>query len=111
MGQADFDVHAVARNYRSLVGVFGLQLVLGLFSRLNVANSLVLIAIIATSIGLAYYAYRTAEALGGKSPALWAIAMFVPCINILSLLALSAESTRVCRAHGIKVGLLGPEMR
>jgi hypothetical protein len=58
-----------------------------------------------------FYAYRTARALGpwSSSPALWALAMLTPLVNLVALLALSSKANQVCRAHGIPVGLFGPK--
>ena len=41
-------------------------------------------------------------------PVLWAIAMFLPCINVISLLVLSAKAQAWCKQHGVKVGFFGP---
>lgn len=104
------DAAALAKNYRHLVGTVGLQLVLSLFVWSDTLTLIFLPAIIATSTALAYFAYRTAEALGSRSAALWAVAMFIPCMNMITLLALSAKATAACRAVGINVGFLGPEI-
>jgi hypothetical protein len=34
--------------------------------------------------------------------------MFLPCINILTLLVLSSKAQSWCRRYGIRVGFLGP---
>ena len=41
-------------------------------------------------------------------PALWGLAIFVPGVNILTLLVISSKSQTWCRKRGIYVGLLGP---
>jgi hypothetical protein len=65
---------------------------------------------LATFVGLVYYGYRTATALGSGVAWLWALAMVVPCVNVVTLLALSSKATRACRENGIEVGLLGPRV-
>jgi hypothetical protein len=109
-GKRAINVRALARHYRQLVGIVGLQLLISPLFLSDTLALLVLPATIATSIALTYCAYRTAEALGSPSAALWAVAMFVPCVNIFTLLALSSNATAACRAAGIKVGFLGPEV-
>jgi hypothetical protein len=100
----------LAKNYRQLVGAFGLQLVLSMFIWSDTLTLLMLPAIVGTSVALAYFSYRTAESLGSQSAALWAVAMFVPCISMITLLALSSRATTACRAMGIEVGLFGPKV-
>jgi GYF domain 2 len=109
----------VAKLYRRLVVLIGIQLLLGAFRMplavtmepsgaaiallllLAVVYLVVLVMIISTT-------YRLAGQLGEGVPALWAAAMFLPCINIIMLLVLSSRAQTWCRRHGIKVGLLGP---
>jgi hypothetical protein len=57
---------------------------------------------------LTIYAYRTAAALGSSQPSGWAIAMLLPGVNFLTLIALSAKAGKACREHGLPVGLFGP---
>lgn len=116
------DAEAIARLYRRLVLLVGLQLLLGCLVRaplvgvegadpsggvllISLAGTLVLIGVL---VGLAITAYRLAPLLGEGLPVLWAIAMFIPCVNILTLLVLSSKATAWCRMYGIKVGFLGP---
>jgi hypothetical protein len=104
------DISSLARNYRQLVLWFGVQFLVGVIPvvALRTLRYVVPIAAVITITALAFYAYRTAAALRESTPLLWAIAMFVPCANGITLLILSAKSTRVCRANGVAVGLLGP---
>jgi len=64
--------------------------------------------VIGTLVAMAFYGYGTAKALGSKVAWLWALAMLIPCANVISLLAISSKATNACKAHGIPVGLLGP---
>jgi hypothetical protein len=114
-------VPALAHAYRFLVLWFGVQLLVSLASAvvqrapltgaLAIVLSLVIAGgMLATFVGLTYYGYQTAVALGSRVAWLWAIAMLVPCVNVVTLLALSSKATRACREHGIQVGLLGPRV-
>ena len=111
------NAEAIARLYRRLVLLVGVQL---LFSFLRVPlvtavpavaalmGAIVLLVLLGTSVGLALTAYALTEHMGTGMPVLWAIAMFLPCINIISLLVLSSKAQTWCKQHGVKVGLLGP---
>jgi hypothetical protein len=109
--QSQQDLSALARNYRSLVLGVGAQLLLGAVYR-TMPETVLFVgpALLATIVALMYFAYKTAQALGSPYGALWAVAMLVPCLNILTLLVLSSKATAVCRANGIPVGFLGPKI-
>lgn len=112
------DAEAIAKLYRRLVLLVGLQLVLGVFAQTLPAmgNSMVagllsivvLVGLLCILAMLAVTAYKLTELLGAGTPILWAIAMFLPCINIITLLVLSSKAQTWCRQYGIKVGFLGP---
>ncbi|HEX5758194.1 MAG TPA: hypothetical protein VF121_03275 [Thermoanaerobaculia bacterium] len=116
----ELDVAGLALAYRQLVLWFGAQLVLslawlGLEPVAEGGAGAILafgvsLGLLATAFALAYYAYRTATALGSKSGVLWAIAMLVPCVNMITLLVLSSKATQACRANGIPVGFFGPKV-
>jgi hypothetical protein len=114
------DPSQLAFSYRRLVLWFGVQLVVALVGpivTLAVGEStlglvvlmLRLIALLGTVVALAVYAYKTAEALGSSVGALWAVAMLIPCANVVTILVLSSRATAACRAAGIPVGFLGPK--
>jgi hypothetical protein len=111
----------LAVAYRNLVLCFGSQLLLFV---VNVAANLTLPGPSAEAVGalvgllglgstaaLAYFGYRTAEAMDSRVPWAWAVGMFVPCANVITLLILSSRATQMCRAAGIPVGFLGPKTR
>jgi len=112
--------HAVqlAHSYRNLVLSFGAQLLLTMvsFASARTANSPVREAIdlfvsvsgLLTFAALVYFGFRTAQALGSSVAWLWAVGMFLPCLNVITLLLLSSRATHACRAAGIPVGFLGP---
>lgn len=76
-----------------------------LISALSLMSLVIVVAIM-------IYTYRTAQALGpwSSSPSLWALAMLLPLVNLVALLALSSKASQVCRANGIPVGLFGPKL-
>ncbi|MFL6262020.1 MAG: hypothetical protein ACJ76Y_20165 [Thermoanaerobaculia bacterium] len=112
------EAEAIAKLYRRLVLLVGAQLLLGfLLNMLPAARGSAaagLVALLAfpvalvISIFIAITAYKLANRLQASVPILWAVAMFVPCVNIITLLALSSNATSWCRRHGIKVGFFGP---
>lgn len=117
---AEFDPVRLATAYRRLVLWFGGQLVFGLGSVAldPVADDGVALALAAlfglgslvTVVALAIYGSRTATALGSSAGWLWGVAMFIPCVNVVTLLTLSAKATSACRAAGIPVGFFGPKV-
>jgi len=110
------EAEAIAKLYRRLVLLVGAQLLLGVLANMlslmrAVAGLLALLALpvtIGISIFIAVPAYKLSGRLQAGLPILWAIALFIPCVNILTLLALSSKATTWCRRHGIKVGFFGP---
>jgi hypothetical protein len=116
------EAEAIAKLYRRLVLAVGGQLLLSLIANLRSTRPgsggedvltgllaiVILIALIVTEVVIVGTAYKLARRLGSGTPVLWAVAMFIPCINILTLLALSSKATSWCRRHGIKVGFFGP---
>lgn len=113
------NAETIARLYRRLVILVGLQLLLSfgripaLFSLRSPLAAAVLMVVFAllllgVYVATAVTAYQLTRQMGQSVPILWAIAMFIPCINIITLLVISANAQSWCRQHGIKVGLLGP---
>jgi hypothetical protein len=105
------NITRLAVSYRQLVLWVGLQILISLGLLLFDSLSPLLVpALVATIIALAFYAFRTAEALGSPSAPLWAVAMLIPCINVITLLVLSSNATGMCRANGVPVGFFGPRV-
>lgn len=112
------DAHAVARLYRRLVLLVGVQLLLGMI--INVADQpnpsdlgiLLALASFACAVGVVIWlivtAYQLMKHVDSKTPALWALSMLVPLVNILFLLAISSKAQAWCKQRGIKVGFFGP---
>jgi GYF domain 2 len=111
------DAEEIAKHYRRLVLLVGLQILIGVFqvpSQFEPSGTLgpfavliglvAMVVVIATSVA----AYKLSSRLRSGAPLAWAIAMFLPCVNIIVLLALSSRAQTWCRGYGIKVGLLGP---
>jgi hypothetical protein len=116
----DVNFVTLAGAYRRLVLWFGAQLALQatqLGLRLarpqseaaGVVDLLCTLGALVTIPALAYYGFKTARALASKVAWVWALAMVIPCVNVLSLLALSSRATQACAERGIPVGLLGPK--
>jgi hypothetical protein len=110
-----------ARLYRRLVLLVGMQILVGiarvprvLLQGSSTVAPLILVVFILVGLGVyvatAVTAYQLTRHLGAaqRSSIFWAIAMFIPCINIVALLIISSQAQSWCRQHGIKVGLLGP---
>lgn len=111
------NAEAIARLYRRLVLLVGVQLLLSflrapLMMAVPAATTpmavVVLLVLLGTAVALALTAYALTDHMGTGAPLLWAIAMFLPCINIISLLALSSKAQAWCKQHGVKVGFFGP---
>ncbi|HSF42834.1 MAG TPA: DUF4339 domain-containing protein [Thermoanaerobaculia bacterium] len=112
------EAESIAKLYRRLVLLVGAQLLLGYVIQVVAAAvpstgvaviSLVGLAVlIGVMVTVAVTAYRLACHLGTGVPAFWAVSMFLPCLNILFLLILSAKAQVWCKQYGIKVGFFGP---
>jgi hypothetical protein len=68
----------------------------------------VLAVLLVVLVAIAVTAYQLTLLMVEGSPVLWAIAMFLPCLNVLMLLVLSSKAQDWCRRYGVKVGFLGP---
>ena len=117
------EAEAIAKIYRRLVLLVGGQLLLGFLVQMmgamagmvsKSANTFFCIVglfglmAVAASVFIAITAYKLAGRLRAGPPILWAVAMFLPCISIITLLVLSAKAQSWCRLHGVKVGFFGP---
>ena len=120
-GDDQINLATLSVAYRRLVLWVGVQILVALAGNLLIASlqpsliaivlSLANIAVVlATIVMLSIQAFRTAKALGSRVGVLWAIAMVMPLVNLITLLALSSKATRACRQAGIPVGLLGPKL-
>ena len=121
MTEQKLDVAKLGVAYRRLVLWFGVQLLFTLLGAvvLQMVGETTLalligltrlLGILVTVFALALYAYRTAAALGSRVSVLWAVALLVPYVNVISLLVLSSKATKACRDAGIEVGFLGPKL-
>ena len=108
------NAEVIARLYRRLILLIGLQILLSIIwqfvimARANLVALLVVIALLVSVVAIVVTAYKLSEEMGLGLPILWAVAMLVPCVNILTLLVLSGKAQTWCRRYGIKVGFLGP---
>ena len=113
-------VSKLAVNYRQLILWFAAHLIISMASTIRGGQagdqplpflSLVFgIELLVTVVALAVYAYRMAKALGSSAAPLWAIAMLTPGVNLLTFAVLDSKARAVCRAHGISIGFLGPQV-
>ena len=104
-------IDAVAGSYRMLVLLVGAQLVVGLVLQLMadpVIGLLLLLVLLVIAVMMAVSAYRVMDGLGSAIPVLWAVAIFIPLLNLLVLAAISSRAQSWCKSYGIKVGFLGP---
>jgi hypothetical protein len=111
------DAEVIARLYRRLVLLVGSELLLGLFngtmkeaapSLKEITQGILAVGLL-TIIGfLVVTTYQLSARLDSGPPILWTLGMFLPCFNLLVLLALSLVAQGWCKRYGIKVGLLGP---
>jgi hypothetical protein len=112
------DARAVGSLYRRLVVLIGVQLIVGVAVRLiereQPSTGEALIGLLGSLVALVIVgfvvvtAYRLMKHLGSKVPVLWALAMFIPLLNIIFLLVISSKAQAWCRTRGIRVGFLGP---
>jgi hypothetical protein len=108
-----YEAEAITKLYRRLILLVGGEfllnfIVLALLDKSVSAGMLGFLVMLAVSVFIAITAYKLSERLRTGSPLFWALALFLPWLNVLSLLVLSSNATSWCRSHGIKVGLLGP---
>lgn len=60
-------------------------------------------------VGL-FFIFQLARALRSRAAVLYVVAAFIPLLGLLSLLRLVTQATRVLRAGGIRVGVMGARM-
>jgi hypothetical protein len=114
-------VERIARHYRRLVLLVGLQIlaVFGFTAFMAAvapeaagAGGAIELAAVVVRIGLflagMVVGYQLADALADGNPWLWALGMLIPVINLIVLVAMSSKANASCQKAGVKVGLLGP---
>jgi hypothetical protein len=111
------NAETIARLYRRLVLLVGTQILLGVLQLplapmrvpgVGLLLALFPFALLGVLVATAVTAYQLTGAMGSGPPIVWAIAMFLPCANIIVLLVLSSKAQSWCKRYGVKVGLLGP---
>lgn len=107
----------IARLYRRLVLLVGFQILLNVAQVLlqvqdpgtaALVNPLILLGLLGLLVAICGTAYKLARPLELGWPLVWAIFMFVPCVNLIGLLVISLQAQTWCKRYGIKVGFLGP---
>jgi hypothetical protein len=111
-------VLAVARYYRRLILLVAAEIVVcwlmkepvlnGTSSIQTIALILMLLVVLGFAIPMAVTVYPLMSELDEGVPALWSIAMFLPIVNLVTLLVISSKSQAWCRKRRIYVGLFGP---
>lgn len=112
------DAEIIARLFRRLVILVGLQIAFGLifqaFARgtpsSGAAFLLVLLnlGVLCLLVAIPLTTYNLMRHLREGWPVMWAFATAVPCVNIIVLLAISSRAQVWCRRYSLKVGLFGP---
>jgi hypothetical protein len=104
-------VHDVANAQRRLLLGLLAGIVMNIAIRVSDGGALLL----AVLVGLAVAVYtiiwvvRLCQALG-KTPWLYAIAVFIPLVGLIALIILNQQATTYLKAHGVKVGFLGAKV-
>ena len=107
----DQSLYAVALNQRRLILLVAIVLVFYLAQAALMATMppiapLFALAAYVTMLLSIVSVYRLAKALGFTA-ILYAIAMFIPCIGLLTLLVVVSRATSALKRAGIKVGFFG----
>lgn len=105
-------LYELARAYRRTVLLLGGSwLATALLSGARgVVGGLATPILLTIAVLLAVQGARLARELGLSLPAGWGVLLLVPLVNLVALLALSRKAMGRCRAHGVRVGLLGPRL-
>ena len=112
----------VAKSFRGVLVYFGMQYLIGFaMNALGVvaqaspdAAPLIGLAILGGFVGaifclvmLLVSIYKCSTAMGSVG-ILWVIAMFLPCLNLITLLAINSKAKTFLEKRGVKVGFVGP---
>ncbi len=65
-----------------------------------------MVAALAVAVFNMYWVYRLCKALK-TTPWAYVVGMIIPLISLICLVLLNQRATKLLRAHGLKVGLLG----
>jgi hypothetical protein len=112
------EAEIVARLYRRLVLLVGVQLFLGSLASLpdgrnssDLAAAVALFAFIFIVVGfiaLLVTSYKLTQHLGFGSPVARVICMCIPLLNLLTLFGIVSNANAWCKRNGITVGFFGP---
>ena len=109
---AENPLYKVALLQKRLIYAFSLQILFGLAARVvETHDEIVFLVCALIALGCllfgVVYGYQLARNLG-RSGVIFVIGLFIPCLNLLVLLALTSAATRVLKNGGVEVGLFGP---
>ncbi|MFH0907610.1 MAG: DUF4339 domain-containing protein [bacterium] len=76
----------------------------------NVVAMFIPFGTFATAVIGIYFIFKLAAALRSTAAWLYVVAAFVPLVGLLTLLHLVVSATKILRAHGIRVGIMGAKM-
>jgi len=91
------EAYAVGKKQRTIVWAFFFLLVSIIFPPVSLIISIIII----------FFVYELAKAEKKKTPGLWAFAMLIPLVKLICLLILIQDATKILRAKGLKIGLMG----
>jgi hypothetical protein len=112
----------VAKAFRGVLVYFGLQYLLGFcmnvfggMAQASPDTAALFGIIVLCFVAGVFYAfvmlmvnvYRFGNGVGGAG-VLWVIAMFLPCLNLITLLVINSKGKSFLEQRGVKVGFLGP---
>ncbi|MBU1084566.1 MAG: hypothetical protein KKG84_05670 [Candidatus Omnitrophica bacterium] len=104
------DLEAIAKNQKLIIWFFislSFVLILGGIVKIPELNVVFTVAQIAVFVPLLVQVFKIARNLKEKNDIIYAVALFLPIISLVVIAYLLSRSTKVLRAHGMKVGLLG----
>jgi hypothetical protein len=107
----DNALYDIARRQRQVLTCFGVLLTCNI-AQIAIAPIMPAISLVFTVISLGAMlfsivaVYRLAKALGFTA-IIYAIAIIIPCINLITLLVVVSRATQRLKQGGVKVGLLG----
>ena len=101
-------VHEVATAQRRLLLGLLANIVVNVLVRVSTGGAFVAVALLglAAAAYTILWVYRLCTALG-KTPWLYAIAVFVPLLGLIALVMRNQQATTYLKANGVKVGFLG----
>jgi len=110
-GSNNATLYAIAVNQRRVILCFGILLLcnigqVAMATILPILAPILMIGSLVTMVVSIVFVYRLAKALGYIA-IIYAIAMVIPCISLITLLVIVSRATNTLKKAGIKVGFFG----